>query len=57
MATSSTPDGRDWFGEIITPEDQEMVDAAVNEILITLNRCAMICGNVTDFIDARFPHV
>jgi len=57
MAASNNPDGRDWFGEIITPEDQSMVDAAVNEILITLNRCTMICGNVTDFIDARFPDV
>jgi hypothetical protein len=44
-----------WFDEVITPEDQAEVDDAMNEILMTLNRGAMVCGNVTDFIDARMP--
>jgi hypothetical protein len=42
-----------WFDEVITPDERKEAEEAVQEILVVLNRFALVCGAIPDFIDAR----
>lgn len=42
------------FDELITPEEREEIERSIDSINAMLNRATMLCGAITDFIDARF---
>jgi hypothetical protein len=41
------------FDHIITPEEREEIERSVDSINAMLNHATMLCGAITDFIDAR----
>lgn len=42
------------FDELITPEEREEIERAVESINHMLIKASMLAANITDFIDARF---
>lgn len=42
------------FEELITDEERQEIEDAVDSINVMLNRCSMLTANIVDFIDARF---
>jgi hypothetical protein len=42
------------FDELITPEERVELEHAIEDINRVLRWGTMVCGAITDFIDARF---
>ena len=43
-----------WFDDILPVENRREIEAAVEELNSIIIQATMLCGNITDFIDARF---
>jgi len=46
----------EWFDEVITPQEREEIEQAVQSMCEVLIVGTVLCENITDFIDARMPH-
>jgi hypothetical protein len=42
------------FDELITPEEREEIERAIESINRMLQRAALLASHITDFIDGRF---